>query len=231
MRFGRKHRVADPEDAKDTGVDPATDTVGETDPVATPEESAPARSRELPESGPFDVTEVDVEEGEWIDLGSLLLPPPGEGFDLRLQVDETSGEVVSVVLVGGDGALELRAFAASRGGGAWEELRPRIAAEVARQGGTASDDDGRFGRELVCQVPVTGPQGESGTQASRFAGHEGPTWLLRSNLMGRPALEPADDDPWHALVASVVVRRGSEAMAPGTPLPLRLPPEARPVEG
>ncbi|WP_051707162.1 DUF3710 domain-containing protein [Nocardioides aequoreus] len=229
MRFGRKKRAGEVEDTAEVGVgDTAADAA--TEEVAADEVAPPARSRDLPETGPFDVAEVDVEEGDWVDLGSLLFPPPTDA-ELRLQVDESTGEVMSVLLVGGTGALELRAFAASRGGGAWEELRPRLAAEVGRQGGTATEEQGAFGTELVARVPVTGPDGEPATQASRFAGHEGPTWLLRTNVMGRPAVDAEQAGPWESFIRSVVVRRGAGAMPPGTPLPLTLPPDARRVDG
>jgi hypothetical protein len=151
-------------------------------------------------------------------------------MELQLQVDEKSGEVMAVVLVGEDGALELRAFAASRGGGAWDELRPRIAAEMARMGGTADEKQGSFGAELLCMLPVQTPEGEAATQPSRIMGHEGPTWLLRATLMGRPALDEDLSAPWEETIRQVVVRRGREAMPPGAPLPLTLPPEARRVE-
>lgn len=180
-------------------------------------------------AGPFDVTEVDVEERECIDLGSLLITPVGT-TELQLQVDEESGQVMAVVLVGEEGALELRAFAASRGGGAWDELRPRIAAEMARMGGTTNEQEGTFGTELICMVPMQSPDGEPLTQASRITGHEGPAWLLRASLMGPPALDDSVVGSWEETIRQVVVRRGREAMAPGSPLPLTLPPEARRVE-
>lgn len=220
MRFGRRKQ-----DAPDAGTEPAEEST----PVEADADAAPERSRSRPESGPYDASEVDLDEGTWIDLGSLLLPPPA-GVELRLQVDDTSGQVSAVLLVGEQGALELRPFAASRGGGAWEELRPRIAAETARVGGTATEAEGPFGPELVCLVPVKDVGGQQATQANRFAGHEGPTWLLRSNLLGQPAVEPDAAGPWHDLIRSVVVRRGAGAMAPGSPLPLTLPPEARQVQ-
>jgi len=176
--------------------------------------------------GPFDITEVDVEERECVDLGSLLVTPV-EPMELQLQVDEESGQVMAVVLVAEEGALELRAFAASRGGGAWDELRPRIAAEMARMGGTTDEQEGTFGTELMCMVPMETPDGEPATQPSRIAGHEGPAWLLRSTLMGRPALDNDLAGPWEETIRQVVVRRGREAMPPGAPLPLTLPPEAR----
>lgn len=214
MRFGRKQRAAADEE---TAAPPTPRPVAE---------GAPERGRARPDAGPFDVAEVDLEEGQWVDLGSLLLPPPTD-VELRLQVDETTQQVAAVLLVGQTGALELRPFAASRGGGAWDELRPRIAAETARVGGTATETDGAFGTELVCLVPVTNQEGQQATQANRFAGHEGPTWLLRTNLLGQPAVEDDAAGPWHDLIRSVVVRRGAGPMAPGTPLPLTLPPEAR----
>lgn len=179
--------------------------------------------------GPLDVSEVDVEELGYIDLGSLLVLPP-DPLELQLQVDEQSGDVLAVVLVGEEGALELRAFAASRGGGAWEELRPRIAAEMARLGGTTDEQQGSFGTELRCTLPGQTPDGQRATQASRIVGHEGPTWLLRATLMGRPAVDDEVAGPWEETIRQVVVRRGREAMPPGTPLPLTLPPEARRVE-
>jgi hypothetical protein len=196
----------------------------------TPAEESPQDSDDLaPTTGPFDVSQIDVEEFEGVDLGSLLIDPV-EGLELQLQIDEQSGQVLAVVLVGDEGALELRAFAASKGGGAWDALRPRISAEMARLGGTADERAGSFGTELHCLVPVQTPEGAAATQASRVVGHEGPAWLLRATLMGRPAVEAEAAGPWEETIRSVVVRRGREAMAPGTPLPLRLPPEAQRVD-
>jgi hypothetical protein len=183
----------------------------------------------LPAIGPFDESQVDLEGHEGIDLGSLVVTP-GPDMEVQLQVDETSGEVGAVLLVGHDGALELRAFAASRGGGAWDELRPQIAAEVTRLGGTATQRDGAFGRELMCRVPMQTPDGQSGTQTSRVTGHEGGAWLLRATLVGPPAAEEGLVTPWEEAIRKVVVRRGREARPPGSPLPLRLPPEARQLD-
>ena len=221
MRFGRKraHDDETPEGPEEVASDDVVD------PQAAP---PPSRTRDAPESGPFDVSEVDLEDTDMVDLGSLLIPRPID-VELRLQVDDASGSVMAVLLVGEDGALELRPFSASRGGGAWEELRPRIAAETTRVGGTATEQEGVFGAELLCLVPVQSPEGEPATQASRFVGHEGPTWLLRSNLMGNPAVDPTVAQPWDDIIRAVVVRRGTEAMPPGSPLPLTLPPDAVPA--
>ncbi len=204
MRFGRKSGAQDADDALEEGA-----------------EGAGSDGR----TGPFDESEVDVEERDCIDLGSLLITPAGP-MELQLQVDEESGQVIAAVLVGEEGALELRAFAASRGGGAWDELRPRISAEMARMGGTTDEQEGSFGTELLCMVPMQDPDGKPATQPSRIVAHEGPAWLLRATLMGRPAVEEDIVGPWEETIRQVVVRRGREAMPPGTPLPLTLPPQA-----
>ena len=208
MRFGRKSGAQDADDASQES-----------------SEGLEADDR----SGPYDESEVDVEERDCIDLGSLLVTPAGP-MELQLQVDEESGQVIAAVLVGEEGALELRAFAASRGGGAWDELRPRISAEMARMGGTTDEQEGSFGKELLCMVPMEGPDGKPATQPSRIVAHEGPAWLLRATLMGRPAVEDELVGPWEETIRQVVVRRGREAMPPGAPLPLTLPPQATRAE-
>jgi len=179
--------------------------------------------------GPFDISEVDEETRDCVDLGSLLVTPVGE-MELRLQVEEESGAVIAAVFVAEEGALELRAFAASRGGGAWDGLRPRIASETARMGGTVTEQEGSFGTEMLCHVPVADENGQLVTQASRIVAHEGSAWLLRATLMGAPAIDAGSAGPWEETIRQTVVRRGREAMAPGSALPLSLPPEARRVD-
>ena len=98
---------------------------------------------------------------------------PSEGKDLRVQVDQKSGQVRGVLLAGEEGALELRAYAAPRNGDLWSEIRPQIAADAARKGGTATEREGRFGTELVCEVKVATQDGQSGTQTSRVIGING----------------------------------------------------------
>lgn len=178
-------------------------------------------------SGPVDAADLDP-DATYIDLGSLLIQPP-DGLDLRLQVDEESGTVLAVLLVGEDGLVEMRAFASSRGGDLWEEARRDIAADAEQRGGTATEQEGPFGTELLCNIPVTGPNGEQLVQPSRVIGCTGPRWFVRGTIAGRPALEPDHAGPFEDALRTLGVRRGNEAMAPGEALPLRLPPEARPA--
>ena len=195
------------------------------DEVETPEEAAPA----TPPVGPFDVDELPEDGVERVDLGSLLIAPE-EDRELRLQVDETTGEVQSVMLASTDGAVELRAFAAPRGGDLWSDVRPRIAADMAQHGGVATEREGRFGTELVCQLSVTRGDGTTGTQPSRIIGINGPRWMLRATLLGRPATDPDGSTAWEDTITRVAVRRGGAAMPVGDLLPVTLPDNARRIE-
>ncbi|MDN4173182.1 DUF3710 domain-containing protein [Nocardioides sp. SOB77] len=176
--------------------------------------------------GPYDSAELPPGDGERVDLGSLLIAAAPDR-ELRLQVDERTGEVQAVLLTGTDGALELRAFAAPRNGDLWSELRPRIVAEMAQRGGTATEREGRFGTELLCDLPVTRADGQSATQPSRIIGINGPRWLLRATLLGRPAVDPEAGREWEDVVTNVAVRRGAGAVPPGEPLPVTMPEGAR----
>jgi hypothetical protein len=177
-------------------------------------------------TGPYDADELPEDDPERVDLGSLLIAPE-PGRELRLQVDEASGVVQSVMLAGTDGALELRAFAAPRNGDLWSEARPQIASEVAGRGGTATEREGRWGPELVCRVQVRTPDGKTGTQESRIIGINGPRWLLRGTLLGKPATDVEGSQDWEDLLSRVAVRRGAQAMPVGEPLAVTMPPQAR----
>lgn len=208
MKFGRKAQ-SDPVDADGNQ--------GDLDEQASADASA---------SGPYDSDELpSAGQVERLDLGSLLITPE-PNRELRIQVDEASGTVQSVVIAGPDGALELRAFAAPRGGDLWTEARPQIAAEVAQAGGTASEREGPWGTELICQVG----QRSGKTQVSRVIGINGPRWMLRASLLGQPAVNPDDATAWEDSIRKVAVHRGAHAMPVGEALPVVMPPQARRVD-
>jgi hypothetical protein len=213
------------------------------DPVETPEvpqqgePSADATSRVADSAGgrvggPFDVSEVELDEEDptRVDLGGLIVKGR-PGVELRLQVDEASQQVAAVLLVGADGALELRPFAAPRNGDIWADVRKQIAAETARRGGTATEATGTYGTELRVMMSVKTPEGKAATQPSRVLGIAGPRWLLRATFLGRPAVEPDEAGTLESALRDVVVVRGGSPMAPGEPLPLVMPSNARPAPG
>jgi hypothetical protein len=188
-------------------------------------ETAPA-TETGPFTGPYDVDDLTTDDAAIrMDLGSLLIPP-AEGVELRVQVDEATEQVQSVLLAGEEGAVEIRVFAAPRNGDLWGEVRPRLAADFAQRGGTASEQDGPFGPEVVGRLTVRTPDGRTGTQVSRIIGVNGPRWMLRATLLGKPAVEPESAGAWESLIAGIAVRRGSQAMPAGAELAVTLPPRA-----
>lgn len=210
MRFRRKN--SDPDEQVDAV------EIADAAPAAIADD---ARS-----AGPYDVSELPEDEIERVDLGSLLIEPEPDR-EVRLQVDESTQQVQSLMIVGPDGAVDIRAFAAPRHGDLWGQARPQIAADAAQHGGTATERHGRFGVELLVQQPVQGPDGQAGMQPTRIVGINGPRWFLRATFLGRPAVEPEQTASWEDTLARIVVNRGGQAMPPGDPLPLTLPPSAR----
>jgi hypothetical protein len=186
--------------------------------------------------GPWDIAEVDLEEDPGpdhsrIDLGAMIVTGFA-GAELRLQVSEDTQQLVSAMLISGDSALELGAYAAPRSGGLWSEFREDIVSGATEAGGSASLGEGPFGVEVRRLLPVTTPDGEQGYQPSRMWVAEGPRWLLRGIVYGQAALEDGVEAPVAELLTAfrqVVVRRGDQAMAPGDLLPLRLPENVEPA--
>ncbi|WP_181310734.1 DUF3710 domain-containing protein [Nocardioides campestrisoli] len=189
------------------------------------ETTAPQEQSEAGPTGPYDAEGLD-DGVERIDIGALLVAP-APGLELRLQVNEESGEVASALLAGPEGAMELQVFSAPRNGDLWGEVRPQIAADVVRRGGTATEREGRWGTELECRMPVQRPDGTQAVQPSRVIGINGSRWLLRASLLGRPAFEDEAAQVWEDALASVAVRRGDQAMPVGRPIGFTLPPDAR----
>ena len=201
------------------------------DPETTETDAAVEETAEPRAEGPFDSSEVDpsvLEAEDRIDLGALVITGM-PGMELRLQVDEQTGQVQAILLVLEDSALELRAFAAPKKTGIWTEVRREIAAEASRMGGTATETEGLFGTELVLVVPVEDPDGQIFSQTSRVVGVDGPRWLLRATVLGRAAVEPDAAAPMEEALRNVIVVRGAEPMAVRESLPLQLPPGAQPA--
>ena len=150
-------------------------------------------------------------------------------MELRLEIEDKTQRVIAVTIALGGSTLQLQAFAAPRTLGVWDDIRAEIGAQVTKQGGTADEVPGVFGRELIARIPVRTADGRTGHQASRFVGVDGPRWFLRG-VFGGPASH--DHDAAAALedvLRSSVVVRGAEAMAPRDLLPLTLPASARPA--
>jgi hypothetical protein len=204
----------------------------ESDPAAeaardTPDDRGTGSDDGSDRQGPWDVSEVETSEG-YVDLGGLWLPGR-DGMELRLEVEEETSRVIAATVQLGGSAVQLQAFAAPRREGIWDEIRKEIASSVTRQGGTADEVPGTFGRELLARVPSRSPDGRTAHQPARFAGIDGPRWFLRAVFHGEAAYEAEKATELESLVREVVVVRGTEAMAPRELLTLRLPDGA--IEG
>jgi hypothetical protein len=204
-----KRRHAEAGDGPDAASPP--EDVGEDGPDAADEAAG----------GPWDVADRPEAAG-LLDFGAVRLPMDRE-VKVTVEVSRETGRPVSVVVAKDGSRMQLTAFAAPRSGGlAADALRDQISA-VAKQGGTARERAGRFGVELVAQVPTTTTQGRQGKQVLRFIWADGPRWMLRGVIGGKAARDEDAAAALEDLFAGTVVVRGSQAMPPRESLPLSLP--------
>jgi hypothetical protein len=220
----RRRKGSDEQPEELEGVD-GPDGAEETDEVDELDELEHSRP-----NGPWDRTETTADEGDdaYVDLGGLLVRGR-PGLELRLQVNEQNQQVEAVMLAGQDSGLELRAFAAPRWDGIWEDVRKDIAAEASKRGGTATEVDGEFGTELKVVVPVQTPDGRQATQPSRIVGVEGPRWLLRGTFLGASAQQADPDGAVEQAFHDVIVVRGEGPMAPRDAIVMHVPANAVPA--
>ena len=194
---------------------------GSEDPEGAPADSAPSAARA---DGPYDVSEEPQDGLTRLDLGGLRVAG-AEGMELRLELDETGEVVQAVTVVDAGSTMQLMAFAAPRTEGIWDDVRGEIRGSLASQG-PVEEASGVFGRELLATLPVAGPQGQSGLQPVRFVGVDGPRWFLRGLFSGPASRNAAAAEPLEAILRACVVVRGTDPMAPGDLLALRLPQDA-----
>lgn len=176
-------------------------------------------------AGPWDVEDLPEDGIERIDLGGLLVPVVG-GHELRVDIDQSTGQVTSVTLATPSSVMQVFAYAAPRTAGIWVEVREEIAAAVTAGGGSTTEADGPHGRELRAHVPTDVP---GQLAPARFVGVDGPRWFLRAMVQGHAAVDPGADLLLFDALKGVAVRRGGEAMAVRDPLPMRLPADITPV--
>ena len=167
--------------------------------------------------GPYDISEAP-DGVQRLDLGSLHIPAI-DGVEVRVQASP-EGVIQQVVLVNGDNALQLGAFAAPRTEGIWDEIRAEIRSSLLDDGVKAQESDGEYGPELRARVRT--PEGLTDL---RFIGIDGPRWMVRAVYQGPAAVQPALAGPLAECLAGLVVDRGTEAMPVRDALPLRLSKE------
>jgi hypothetical protein len=169
------------------------------------------------EGGPYDVSELPEEDDvERFDLGSLKIPQV-DGVEIRMQATPDGG-ASDVVLVSGDSALQVGAFAAPRTEGIWQEVRDELKSSIVSEGGSVDEGQGRFGVELRARIRTP-----NGPADLRFVGVDGPRWFVRGLYQGRAATDTAAGSALDACLDGLVVERDKEARPVREPLPLRLP--------
>ena len=174
-----------------------------------------------PDRGPWDEADKP-ERGPRIDLGALWLPGV-DGMQLKMETNGKGGAITSVRVTVDQSSLQVQAFAAPRSAGIWDEIRAEIAESVTKQGGSADDLPGPFGRELLARLPIRTSEGRTGHRPARFVGTDGPRWFLRGVLTGRAAVDPEAARTLEDMYGDIVVVRGGEARAPRELLPLAAP--------
>lgn len=233
-RFGRKRGAADQQ--ADAVVE---ETVGEEITEAADAVDQSEGDLELAEQwqawdasfdrdeGPFDIEEVDLDADDVtrVDLGAVVVTP-FPNMKLQLQVDKASQRVQSIVVTDGASALEVAAFAGPTRSSMLSEIRGDAIAAAERENGKVEVVEGPFGAELRRRVPVKDPEGRAATHVSRTWLVDGPGWVLRGVLMGKAALDPADEAASVTLFeffSNLVVRRGTKPVAPGNLLYMSVP--------
>nr|WP_300338467.1 DUF3710 domain-containing protein [Actinomyces sp.] len=177
--------------------------------------------------GPWDVADAPDRAGGRIDLGALRVPAV-DGMQLRLDSPGEGQAPGAVVVVLAGSALELRAFAAPRSEGVWDELRADITEELGRSQATYRIEQGPHGPEVLAQVPTQGPEGRTVTAPVRLIGVDGPRWFLRGVLQGPAATDEQAAVRLREVLDDVVVVRDGQARPPREILPLHVP-EAAPA--
>ncbi|MCH9816944.1 MAG: DUF3710 domain-containing protein [Actinomycetia bacterium] len=175
--------------------------------------------------GPFDISEVEPTDADSpeprIDLGAVQIPLV-DGLEIRIEVDEASGNPVAVTLIRGEGAVQVRAYSAPRSPGMWDKARSEISSEITADGGLVDELSGKYGREIWASVPAQDEAGNQGMQPIRVVGVEGPRWMLQGVFLGSGANAETSAE-LEEVFQSIAVVRGDGPMAPQTPLQIVIP--------
>jgi hypothetical protein len=214
-RFRRRREDEDETEEVDasTELDPSEESA---------DDAAPRPPTQASAEGPRDVSDPLVDPtAPRIDFGALQVPGI-DGMQVRVDADE-AGNLIAVTVAIEETSIQVSAFAAPRTGGLWDEVRGEIARAIVDAGGQAREEDGRFGTELVAEVPLDDPPGSR--DRLRFVGADGPRWFARGLIGGPGGHDRSRAGLVEDVFAGLVVDRGDHAAPPREPLPLTLPPE------
>lgn len=187
------------------------DSVAEDSPLGPPLSPRP--------NGPFDVSEIEGEI-DGLDLGPIIVPAFPIG-DLRIDVDPDTQVPMAVTAALPDAGVQVMAFAAPRSFGIWPDSLNEIASQATTNGQLVDRMTGPFGSEIKTKAVAS----DGSLQAVRFVGIDGPRWLLRLAYIGKAAEDRVRAEVFDEFVHGIVVKRDSEARAPGDHMPIVIPEE------
>lgn len=171
--------------------------------------------------GPIDIVDATNTEG-YIDLGALLVPPTPE-LKTQFEADKDSKEIRSVRFIAENSQLWVQVYASPRSEELWPQVRQDLIAEITREGGSVSEANGPFGRELLARLRGKTPDGRTSHRSVRFLGIDGPRWFVRAIISGDASATSAAATQLEDVLRAIVVVRGDAPMPPMSLLPLTLP--------
>lgn len=158
--------------------------------------------------GPQDYSDELEQQQVYVDFGALRIPYV-EGMELIPAVDDQQ-RIHSISIIVASRVVELTLFAAPRSGGVWEQSFEALKQDGQRRGFTPFPLTGPWGKELLLR-----PAADSEEMAQRFVGIEGRGWLLRATFFGAAAEDDSVRQPLDAIIANILVQRGSGPRVPG----------------
>ncbi len=176
-------------------------------------------------SGPWDCA-GPYPQRDRVDVGSLLIPL-GPSWQIHLEPNEEQTQFVLASVTSDSGKLQMRALAAPKTTGLWDDERAEVAEAIGKLGGQTWEAEGPFGTELRAREPAQPGSGDSGMHTARYLGVDGPRWLLCARITGPAAEDPLIARPLEDIFGDVVVVRGDHPAPPRDQLEIQLPPDMR----
>jgi hypothetical protein len=173
-------------------------------------------------AGPLDITEVESVPDGCTDLGAVYLTLLRD--DVRASATVAGNGLFEQLQLESDGsALYLKLYAAP-GGDLWPEITAVVAGRTEAQGTSVERLAGAYGAELRWTA-----DGEDGGQ-ERWAGIDGPGWVLQCVYAGAAAGDPARATALDEVLRGIVVKGGLGGYARGDVIRMRPPAAAVPAQ-
>ncbi|PXA75882.1 DUF3710 domain-containing protein [Auritidibacter sp. NML100628] len=197
----------------------------------------PEHLREAPEStdpdarpaGPRDISEIDHAKG-LVDLGALKLAADPQ-IAVRLDVEEKTKDIIGVTLSHDKSSLQIQTFAAPRSQGLWDDIREELTESLtSANNATVTEEQGRFGTELLAKIPAKLPDGRPGWRVARFIGIDGPRWFVRAVVGGPAVLKSEHAERLLDVLGRSAIDRGQEPHPSREILRLHAPKNLRRVK-